>query len=64
VMEPDGVRIAVDDGGSALPQIMKALDATGIAISDISLSTASLDDVFLEKTGRSLRDTAAEGGAR
>jgi len=64
VMEPDGVRIAVDDGGSALPQIMKAFDATGIAISDISLSTASLDDVFLEKTGRSLRDTAAEGGAR
>jgi ABC-2 type transport system ATP-binding protein len=64
VRESDGVRIAVDDGGAALPQIMRALDAQDIAISDISLSTASLDDVFLEKTGRSLRDTAAEGGAR
>jgi hypothetical protein len=43
---------------------MKALDGKDIAISNISLSTASLDDVFLEKTGRSLRDTEAEGGDR
>jgi len=62
--EPDCVRISVDDGGAALPQVMRALDQGGIAISTISLSTPTLDDVFLEKTGRSLRDTAAEGGAR
>jgi hypothetical protein len=43
---------------------MRALDREGVAITDISLSTASLDDVFLDKTGRSLRDTAPEGGAR
>lgn len=62
--ERDCLRISVEDGEAALPQIMRALDQQEIAISNISLSTASLDDVFLEKTGRSLRDTAAEGGAR
>ncbi len=62
--ERDSLRISVDDGETALPQIMKALDREGVAIQNISLSTATLDDVFLEKTGRSLRDTAAEGGER
>jgi ABC-2 type transport system ATP-binding protein len=64
VREQDCLRISVDNGEAALPQVMKALDAQDIAISNISLSTASLDDVFLEKTGRSLRDTEAEGGDR
>jgi ABC-2 type transport system ATP-binding protein len=60
--ERDCLRISVDNGEEALPHIMRALDAAGIAITNISLSTASLDEVFLEKTGRSLRDTAPEGG--
>jgi ABC-2 type transport system ATP-binding protein len=64
VWEGDSMRVSVDDGGAALPQIMRSLDREGVAITDISLSTASLDDVFLDKTGRSLRDTAPEGGAR
>jgi ABC-2 type transport system ATP-binding protein len=64
VREQDCLRISVDNGEAALPQIMKVLDGKDIAISNISLSTASLDDVFLEKTGRSLRDTEAEGGDR
>jgi len=62
--EGDCVRISVDDGEAALPQLMRTLDAQSVAIGGITLTTATLDDVFLEKTGRSLRDTAAEGGAR
>lgn len=64
--EQGALRISVDNGEAALPEIMRALDAQRVAISGITLSTATLDDVFLEKTGRSLRDTAAntEGGAR
>ena len=62
--EGDCVRISVDNGEAALPQIMRALDEQKLAMSGITLTTATLDDVFLEKTGRSLRDTAAEGGAR
>jgi ABC-2 type transport system ATP-binding protein len=58
------LRISVDDGETALPRIMKVLDSEGTAITGISLYTPTLDDVFLEKTGRSLRDTAAQEGAR
>ncbi|HEX3925893.1 MAG TPA: ABC transporter permease, partial [Streptosporangiaceae bacterium] len=57
----------VDDGGTALPQLIRLLDANGIAIRSISMSEPTLDDVFLRQTGRSLRDeTAGEetaGGA-
>jgi ABC-2 type transport system ATP-binding protein len=62
--EGDSLRISVDNGEAALPRLMRTLDNDNISIAGISLSTATLDDVFLEKTGRSLRDTAAEGGAR
>jgi ABC-2 type transport system ATP-binding protein len=62
--EDESLRVSVADGGAALPEIMRALDREGVGIVDISLATASLDDVFLDKTGRSLRDTAPEGGAR
>jgi ABC-2 type transport system ATP-binding protein len=62
--ERDCLRISVENGEEALPHVMRALDRAGITISNISMSTASLDEVFLEKTGRSLRDTAPEGGER
>jgi len=63
--EQGALRISVDNGEAALPEIIRTLDAQDIAIGGITLSTATLDDVFLEKTGRSLRDTAANiaGGA-
>jgi len=62
--ESGSLRISVDNGEAALPEIMRTLDAQNTAISGISLSTATLDDVFLEKTGRSLRDDGKEGGAQ
>jgi len=64
VREQDCLRISAENGEAALPQIFKVLDQADIAVMEISLSTPTLDDVFLEKTGRSLRDTAAEGGGR
>lgn len=48
------VRFYVDQGESLLPAVLKKLDSSGIAISTISLSRPTLDDVFLKKTGRSL----------
>jgi ABC-2 type transport system ATP-binding protein len=62
--EHDCVRISVEDGETALPQIMRALDAENVTLTSVSLSTATLDDVFLEKTGRSLRDLTVEEGPR
>jgi ABC-2 type transport system ATP-binding protein len=52
------VRLYVDRGETAMPQILRTLDSAGIALASLSLSRPSLDDVFLRQTGRSLRDAA------
>jgi ABC-2 type transport system ATP-binding protein len=53
----DTLRLFVDDGAAAIPQILRTLDGGGLAISGIELHRPSLDDVFLTKTGRSLRES-------
>jgi ABC-2 type transport system ATP-binding protein len=52
------VRLYVDRGETAMPQILRTLDSAGIALASLSLNRPSLDDVFLRQTGRSLRDAA------
>jgi ABC-2 type transport system ATP-binding protein len=52
------VRLYVDRGETAMPQIIRALDAAGIPLASLSLNRPSLDDVFLRQTGRSLREAA------
>jgi ABC-2 type transport system ATP-binding protein len=52
------VRLYVDDGGTALPEIIRVLDAAGIEVRSITMSEPSLDDVFLLQTGRSLRESS------
>ena len=53
----DNVRLNVEDGAVAIPQILRALDAAGVPLGTIELHRPSLDDVFLTKTGRSLRES-------
>jgi ABC-2 type transport system ATP-binding protein len=53
----DGLRLFVDAGATAIPQILRALDGAGVALGSIELHRPSLDDVFLTKTGRSLRES-------
>jgi len=55
------VRLYVDDGGTALPRLIRLLDSRGIGIRSISMSEPTLDDVFLRQTGRSLRDGGDAG---
>jgi ABC-2 type transport system ATP-binding protein len=50
------LRCYVEDGAAALPEILRLLDGAQIVLRSISLSEPTLDDVFLAKTGRSLRD--------
>ncbi|RLV04625.1 ABC transporter [Streptomyces griseocarneus] len=50
------LRIYLDDGEQALPLLLRAFGDHEVAVGAISLDRASLDDVFLRKTGRSLRD--------
>ncbi len=58
-LEDGMVRLYVDKGEEAVPQVLRLLDAHGLAPTTISLHRPSLDDVFLKKTGRSLRESAA-----
>lgn len=53
------VRLYVDHGEAAMPTILRLLDSAGFQLATIGLQRPSLDDVFLRKTGRSLRETAA-----
>jgi len=46
--------------GSAVPGLLRDLDAHGVSLSSIEVVRPTLDDVFLELTGRSLRDAEAE----
>jgi ABC-2 type transport system ATP-binding protein len=53
----DSVRLYVDDGATAIPLILRTLDASSVEIGSVELHRPSLDDVFLTKTGRSLRES-------
>jgi ABC-2 type transport system ATP-binding protein len=57
----DQLRLYVEDGSTALPQLLRILDTGQVGVRSMSLSEPTLDDVFLRQTGRSLRDTAADG---
>jgi len=54
--QDDGLRLYVDEGATAIPLILRALDAASVPLGTIELHRPSLDDVFLTKTGRSLRE--------
>jgi ABC-2 type transport system ATP-binding protein len=57
--EDGEVRLYVDRGETAVPQLLRVLDGAGLAPSSITLHRPSLDDVFLRQTGRSLREESA-----
>jgi ABC-2 type transport system ATP-binding protein len=52
-----GLRLYVDQGSTAIPHILRKIDGAGLHLGTIELHRPSLDDVFLEKTGRSLRES-------
>jgi len=58
-IEDGRVRVYVDGGDRVMPGILRLLDSSGLELQTIALSRPSLDDVFLRKTGRSLREVAA-----
>jgi ABC-2 type transport system ATP-binding protein len=55
----DLLRLYVDRGETATPAILRLLDDAGVPPTSLTLTRPSLDDVFLQQTGRSLRETAA-----
>jgi ABC-2 type transport system ATP-binding protein len=53
------VRLYVDHGDVAVPNLIRVLDGAGLRAQSLTLARPSLDDVFLRQTGRSLREEPA-----
>ncbi len=58
--QPGAVAVRLNSGAGDLADVVRALDAENLKVSNLRLEEPSLDDVFLEKTGRSLEGS---GGA-
>ncbi len=52
----DRWEIPASDPKSILPKLLESADATGTAYQQVHIRRATLEDVFLHRTGRSLRD--------
>jgi len=55
----NGVAVRLSERSVNIVDIVRALDGAGIMIADLELHAPSLDDVFLEKTGRKLEGAGA-----
>jgi daunorubicin resistance ABC transporter ATP-binding subunit len=51
----DGINVIVEDGGTAVPELMRVLGEAGLRVARLSLTSPTLDDVFLKHTGHSIR---------
>jgi daunorubicin resistance ABC transporter ATP-binding subunit len=51
----DGVGVIVEDGGAAVPELLRVLGAAGLGVARLSLTSPTLDDVFLKHTGHTIR---------
>ncbi len=63
VAEPDALALYVENGAGSIAEIVRRLDSARITVGAISVARPSLDDVFLQATGRRLegqRDGQAE----
>ncbi len=62
-LSPDSIAVRLVHGEIDLVEIVRALDAEDVHVANLQLHAPSLDDVFLEKTGRTLEGAAAEAEA-
>jgi ABC-2 type transport system ATP-binding protein len=54
------LRARAKDGGRAVPAVLQALEAHGIAVSAVRIARPSLDDVYLRHTGRTFQEAESE----
>jgi ABC-2 type transport system ATP-binding protein len=50
--------VTATEGGRALPRIVRALDEAGVYVDEMTLTSPTLDDVFLKYTGERIREDA------
>jgi len=62
---PQGAAVRLEQGSEELAHIIRTFDQAGVKVANLELHEASLNDVFLTKTGRSLEgaqtETTSEG---
>jgi ABC-2 type transport system ATP-binding protein len=65
VLNGDGhaVRARVDEGATAVPAVLQALETEGIKVASVTVARPSLDDVYLRHAGRAF-SKADQGDAR
>src|SRR5438067_9234817 len=54
VVEQDALALYVENGPASIAEIVRRLDRTGVSVGAISVTQPTLDDVFLQATGRRL----------
>jgi ABC-2 type transport system ATP-binding protein len=57
--EGERLVLTVDRGATAVPVLLRALDAASLPLTSVEVRRPTLDDVFLTLTGRSLREEGA-----
>ena len=60
VVDGRTLRARADDGARAIPVVLGALDAGGVAVASVTVARPSLDDVYLRHTGRAYRPDSSE----
>ena len=63
VVEADALALYVEDGAGSIAEIVRRLDRAEIRVGAIAVSRPSLDDVFLQATGRRLEGAEEEEAA-
>ena len=59
-VEGRSLRARADDGGRAVPALLQALEAHGIAVTEVRVARPSLNDVYLRYAGRTFDAADAE----
>jgi ABC-2 type transport system ATP-binding protein len=57
---PRAVAVMLDDPIEGLAELIRTLDAEGLRVASLEVHQPTLDDVFLQKTGRHLEGASAE----
>jgi ABC-2 type transport system ATP-binding protein len=60
VIEHQALALYVEDGAASIAEIVRRLDRESVTVGAIAVSRPSLDDVFLQATGRRLEGTEEE----
>ena len=55
------VTVLIPDGVAVLPEVVRQLDAAGLALSDLAVRRPTLDDVFLTLTGQATQPPDPSG---